>query len=152
MGQIKWTAVRIEILTAVPMKNTIFWDTMPCVLRKICQCYRGTYCFYLQSQKVVWASACRLILDVAYSSSLKIEVSGSSETSINFYQTIRRIKGMKNAIPRIRGLQNEYVRKILESETEVTTWRAVKWNGNILIECTKSEYQISFSHTHTEAK
>jgi hypothetical protein len=36
---IKQNIVRFEVLTAVTMKNTIFWDVMPCNLAEVQECF-----------------------------------------------------------------------------------------------------------------
>jgi hypothetical protein len=41
-----------EILTAVIMKNSIFWDTMPCSPLKVNQYFGETCCVYLQDQRI----------------------------------------------------------------------------------------------------
>jgi hypothetical protein len=52
--------VRFEVLTAVIMKGSIFWDITPCSPLKVNRCFGGTYYF------------------------LKMEAVCSSETSIDF--------------------------------------------------------------------
>jgi hypothetical protein len=42
----KFNSVRFEVLMAVSMKKTIFWDVTPCDLVEVYRCSRGT-CFYL---------------------------------------------------------------------------------------------------------
>jgi hypothetical protein len=42
--------VAFEVLPAVAMKNTIFWDITPC--SEVHQRFGETYCLHLQSRKV----------------------------------------------------------------------------------------------------
>jgi hypothetical protein len=52
---VKWTSlifVRFEVLSAVTMKRTIFWDVTLCSPVDVHQRFGGTYCLHLQGQKV----------------------------------------------------------------------------------------------------
>jgi hypothetical protein len=74
--------VGFEVLTAVVMKSTIFWDITPCCPLKVNRRFGGTYrlfsaCFH--------AGSCS-----AYSSTLKMEAICSSETSVEFQPTTWR--------------------------------------------------------------
>jgi hypothetical protein len=62
-----WLLVRFQVVTAVSIKMTVFWDVAPCSLAEVYQCFRGVCC-------------CAII-------ALMLEISGTSETSVNFYQT-----------------------------------------------------------------
>jgi hypothetical protein len=44
--------VAVEILTAVDMKNSVFWDVLPCSPVKVNQCFGGIYCLHLQGLRV----------------------------------------------------------------------------------------------------
>jgi hypothetical protein len=55
--------MRFQLLTAASMKMTVFWDVALCSLVEIYWCFR-------------WATA------------LMMEAAGTSETSVNFYQTM----------------------------------------------------------------
>jgi hypothetical protein len=46
--------VGFEVLTAVVMKSTIFWDIMPCSLLSVIRRFGGTYRLHLQGQKISW--------------------------------------------------------------------------------------------------
>jgi hypothetical protein len=65
--------VRFQVLTAVSMKMVGFWDVAPCSLVEV---YRRF--------KVLAASIISVVI------ALTMEEAGTSETSANFYQTIRR--------------------------------------------------------------
>jgi hypothetical protein len=39
--------VGFEVLTVAVVKNSIFWDMMPCNLFKVNHYFRGTYCLHL---------------------------------------------------------------------------------------------------------
>jgi hypothetical protein len=39
-----------EVLTAVTMNSTVFWDVMPCSLLEVHRSFGGTYYFHLQDQ------------------------------------------------------------------------------------------------------
>jgi hypothetical protein len=47
--------VRFQVLTAVVIKSTIFWDTTPCSLLKVNGRFGGTYRLQLQGQRICWA-------------------------------------------------------------------------------------------------
>jgi hypothetical protein len=70
-----------EVLTAVVMKSTIFWDITPCSPLTVRRNMSPT-------------SACHpaftLVSCSAYSSILKMEATCSFETSVDFQQTTRR--------------------------------------------------------------
>jgi hypothetical protein len=38
--------MRFQVLMAVSMKMTAFWDIMPCNLAEVDQCFRGSYCLH----------------------------------------------------------------------------------------------------------
>jgi hypothetical protein len=42
------TLVGFEVVTAVVMKSTLFWDITPYSPLKVSHCFRGTYCLHLQ--------------------------------------------------------------------------------------------------------
>jgi hypothetical protein len=44
--------VGFEVLTAVVIKNTLFWDIISCSLLKVSLYFRGTYGFHLQGQRI----------------------------------------------------------------------------------------------------
>jgi hypothetical protein len=77
--QIKLRFVGFDVLTAVVMKSSILWNiTPPCL-----------------------SPAFTLVSCLAYSSTLKMEVTCSSETSVDFQLTTRRY------IPEFRTLQDK---------------------------------------------
>jgi hypothetical protein len=44
--------IQFEVLTAVTMKSTTFWDVTLCSTVQVNWCFRGTYCLHLQGQRV----------------------------------------------------------------------------------------------------
>jgi hypothetical protein len=80
----QWTAtiyyVRFQVLTAASVKMTVFWDVTLCSLVEVYRRFRAACC--LPAIALTMEEAC------------------SSETSVNFYQTTRRI------IPKDSHLQN----------------------------------------------
>jgi hypothetical protein len=48
-----------EVLTAVVMKSTIFWNITPCSPLKVNRRYIGTYRLHLQGRKIIRASRWR---------------------------------------------------------------------------------------------
>jgi hypothetical protein len=44
--------LKFEILTAVTMKNTVFWDATPCNLIEVYRRFVGTYCLHLQGRGI----------------------------------------------------------------------------------------------------
>jgi hypothetical protein len=72
--------VRLQVLMDAVMKMTAFWDTGPCSLVYVDRRFRGAYHFH--------HPAIALMMEVS-----------TSETSVNFYETIRR------SIPEICHLQ-----------------------------------------------
>jgi hypothetical protein len=71
--------VRYEVLTAVVMKISIFWDITPCRPLKVNRRFWGTCRLHL------YVESC-----LAYSLTLKTEAMCSSETSADFQRTTRR--------------------------------------------------------------
>jgi hypothetical protein len=67
---------RFEVLMAVAVVVTIFWDVTTCSLVDRYQHFGGTYYFHLQGRRVNF-----------YSSVLKMQMSGSSETLAVIYLT-----------------------------------------------------------------
>jgi hypothetical protein len=84
---------RVEILTAITMKCSIFWDVTPCSPVKIYRRFGGAYCLHLQVRKTSQAmrSAC-LFTRFGLLFDLKMNTVHSCETSVNIYQTILRHK------------------------------------------------------------
>jgi hypothetical protein len=85
--------VGFEVLTAVVMKSSVFWDLMPCSPLKVNQSFSGTCRHHLQGWRISQvrnqheagskqSSAC-----LAYSLTLKMEVTCSSETLVDFQWT-----------------------------------------------------------------
>jgi hypothetical protein len=72
------------------IKSTIaFWIVMPCSLIEVCQCFRGTYCLHLQSQKLSQARSRQqifLLLLACLLASWLLAVH-SSEISQNYWTT-----------------------------------------------------------------
>jgi cobalamin biosynthesis protein CobD/CbiB len=78
-------SVGFEVLTVVVMKSAIFWDITMCSL-------------YIQPT-AVFANVFMLASCLAYSSTLKMKATCSSETSVDFQQTYTAL------YPRDRTLQ-----------------------------------------------
>jgi hypothetical protein len=68
--------VEFEVLTAVVMKNSIFWDATSCNPLKV-------------KRRLMTATYLTLVSLLAYSSTLKMEATCSFETSVDFQWTIR---------------------------------------------------------------
>jgi hypothetical protein len=103
-----------EILTAVTMRSSIFWDITPCSPLKVNRRFGGTHRLHLQgrtnrAKKPAWKQVASRSCS-AYSSTLKMEAICSSETSVGSRRTAGRY------IPEERSLQ--YVKKFWE-ETAV---------------------------------
>jgi hypothetical protein len=49
-------AVDFEVLTAVTMKNYIFWEVRSCSLVQVCRRFGGTYCLQAQGRRISQAS------------------------------------------------------------------------------------------------
>jgi hypothetical protein len=89
--------VGFEVLSAVVMMASVFWDTSTCIPLKVNHIFGGTCCFHLQGQRIRQArnehesgtmqscSAC-----LTYSSTLKMQAIVSSEMSVDFQRTTRR--------------------------------------------------------------
>jgi hypothetical protein len=54
---------------------TVFWDVTPCSLVQVYRRFRGICCLHHQGVLLI---------------ALMMEAAGTSETSVNFYQTTRR--------------------------------------------------------------
>jgi hypothetical protein len=61
--------MRFQVLTAMSMKVTVFWDVAPCSLVEVYQHFRGACC--LHHQDII---------------TLMLEAVTTPETSVNFYQ------------------------------------------------------------------
>jgi hypothetical protein len=82
-----FTLVGFQILQALDVKSSVFCDITPCSLLKIIRRFGGIYLIDLQ---VLLATCLRLLSCLAYSSTLKMEATCSSETSVDFLQKTRR--------------------------------------------------------------
>jgi hypothetical protein len=78
----------------VVMKNSIFWDIMQCNPLTVNRHFGGTCCFHLQGQRISQArkqalpATCFMLVScLAYSFTLKMEVTCPSEVSVDFQQT-----------------------------------------------------------------
>jgi hypothetical protein len=85
-----------EVLTAVVMKSTVFWDITPYSSLNVNQRFGGTYCLHLQGQRISWARSqhesrwqaeALLVSCLAYSSTLKMEPICSFRTLVDIHQT-----------------------------------------------------------------
>jgi hypothetical protein len=83
-----------QVLTAVVMKCSVYWDIMHSPL-KVNQRFGGTCCLQFQSPRIIRQSlfclplAFTLVSCSAYSSTMKIEATCFSETSVDFQWTTR---------------------------------------------------------------
>jgi hypothetical protein len=68
----------------IVMRNSIFWDIMPCSPLKVNQHFGGTCCLHLQP---LLATCFTFISCSAYSLALKLEVTCSSKMSVDFQLT-----------------------------------------------------------------
>jgi hypothetical protein len=87
----KLSFVGFEVLTAVVMKSTIFWDMTSCRPLKVNWRFGGTYRLHLESgiSRVGSPPAFPLVFCSAYSP-LKMEAICSSATSVDFQRARRR--------------------------------------------------------------
>jgi hypothetical protein len=89
--------VGFEVLTAVVIKSTIFWDITPCSPLGVNRRFGGTSRLHLQHRRTSRARArfCfppafAMVSCSAYSSTLKMEAIISSETLVDTQRTTRR--------------------------------------------------------------
>jgi hypothetical protein len=80
--------VRVEVLTVVTMKSTVFWVATPSSSGEVHRQFGGPDCFHLQSRRVGQAN--NQEEGGGEPSTLKIEVACVSETSANSCRTARR--------------------------------------------------------------
>jgi hypothetical protein len=83
--------VRFEVLTAVLMKISVFWDITPCGAVKVNERFRGTYHLHLKGPRVsraLFATCFTLVLYLAYSSTLQMGAIFVSESSAGFRRII----------------------------------------------------------------
>jgi hypothetical protein len=117
--KIRWTPTfrrnilppAFEVLTAVVMKSSIFWDITPCSLSKVNRRSGGTNRPHLPGRRIIWGrnqcesrwqaepepepelcmpSASMLVSCLAYFTTLRVEAICSSETSVEFLMTTLR--------------------------------------------------------------
>jgi hypothetical protein len=69
------TYVGVVVITTVVLKSSVFWDITPCSPLKVNRCFGG---------------ACRWFFAWLILSTLKMEATCSSETSVELQRTIRR--------------------------------------------------------------
>jgi hypothetical protein len=72
------------------MKSSVFWDITPCSPLKVNRRFGGTYGLHIQGPKLSQArnqreAGSKQSYCLAYSSTLKMEATCSSETSIDFH-------------------------------------------------------------------
>jgi hypothetical protein len=82
-----------EVLTAVVMESTIFWDIARCSLLSVNRSFGGTCHLCLPGRRIRQARnqhEALLATYLVYSLTLKMEATSSSETSVGFRQTIWR--------------------------------------------------------------
>jgi hypothetical protein len=87
----KDSVVGFEVLTAVVMKSSVFWDITPCSLLKVNELLGGTSpSSGLNNKPIKKQQLDNCFTHVscfAYSYTLKMEVTCSSKTSVNFQCT-----------------------------------------------------------------
>jgi hypothetical protein len=90
--------VAFEVLTAVVMKISIFWDVMSCSPLKVNRRFGGTCRLHLQGWRISQARnqheaggrQSSWLIGLVYFASLKMEATCSSKTSVNFQWTTQR--------------------------------------------------------------
>jgi hypothetical protein len=91
--------VGFEVLIALVMKSTIFWDITLCSPLNLNQRFEGIYCLHLHGRRISRARnlsllclplAFTLVTCSIYSSTLKMEAIYFSETSVDIQRTTRR--------------------------------------------------------------
>jgi hypothetical protein len=84
--------IGFEVLTAVVMKSTIFWDITPCSSLSVNRCFGGTYRLHLQGRRISRARNQRESRSHPLNlfSTLTMETICSSETSVDTQRTTRR--------------------------------------------------------------
>jgi hypothetical protein len=114
--QTKSMHIASEVLTAVIMKCSVFWYIATCSPMKVNRSFEGTYRLHLHCRRISQARNQReaggklnflIVPYLAYSSTLKMEATCSSETSTDFHRTTLRY------IPEDRTLNNLCSRVIL---------------------------------------
>jgi hypothetical protein len=86
----------LGVLTAVVMKNYGFWDITPCKQLNVNKNFEGICRLHLQGRRKakqetsMTAGVSNLDSYLAYSSTVKMEATCSSETSVDFQRTTRR--------------------------------------------------------------
>jgi hypothetical protein len=109
-----------EVLTAVVMKSSIFWHITSCSSLKVNRHFGGTYYLHLQGQRIsqeistnetLFVTCFMLVSCLAYSSTLKMEVICSSETSVDFQRITWRYipEESRNSAVRIVSLEGRVV-------------------------------------------
>jgi hypothetical protein len=106
------------------MENSVFWVITLCSSLKVNGRFRGTCHLHLQSRRLQHEAGSRQSSSLAYSSTLKMKETCSSETSVDFKRTTRR------CIPEDTTLHNrrwENLRSYKMKYGIVGTWHA--WEG-----------------------
>jgi hypothetical protein len=114
--------VGFEVLTAVVMKGSIFWDILPCNPLKIDRRFGGVkYSLLFQSRRLIQArnqqeedselallATCFILASCfTYSSTLKMGAIHSNETSVDFHLN------MKRHIPEDRTLYSQRCKNLI---------------------------------------
>jgi hypothetical protein len=105
--------VRFEVLTAAVMKSSIFWYTRPCNPFKVSRCFGGTRLLHLQGGRISEAGTLSATRFMLCSSILKMGVTCSSKTSVDFQRT----KQSYNP-----GDNSPYYTRILFDEEQKVLW------------------------------
>jgi hypothetical protein len=128
------------------MKSSVFWDITLCSSLKVNRPFGATCCLDLKDRRASQAEFClspafTLVSCLAYSSTLKMEASFSSETSVDFQRIARRY------IPGDRTLHSyTWFMKcvvLISAGTEVFCGFPQSLQGNAPDEATTASFQIA---------
>jgi hypothetical protein len=116
-----------EVLTAVVMESSIFWDITPCSPLKV----RARLCL---------PPAFTPVSCLAYSSTLKMEAKCSSETSVDFQRTTRsyipEYRTLYMNIPFYAFFPQSELNYCLSDPSHVSSPKIFYWSWENLVRCT----------------
>jgi hypothetical protein len=105
--------VGFQLLAAAVMNSSIYWVITPCSMFEVNRRFGGKYSLHLQGLRttkdrhqhyVLLATFFTLVSVLVYSSTLKMEITHSSETWVHFQPTIRRFNPVDRTLPLISSL------------------------------------------------